>query len=167
MATKVLKDAPKRGTTEEPTWFTETAHYLYESGGEVKHKVENSVNRSVQPSEDAERITRAGKLRVETRVYEDNRVMDQSSYTKTIKTQQITDSDAPGNSTSRSSVQPSNDPEGKWNSSPGMDNDFKTWVKNTYDNMARDLQQHKNTVLIIAVALAVIAAAAFVKAFFG
>lgn len=143
---KVIKQTKVGKTVEEPTWYAETAQYLYESGGVVKHKVENSANEPVTPSEDAERITRVGKLRVETRVFEDNRVVDQSSYCKTINTVQVrNDDEAPikGSTTPTAT----NNYEQKAGTPTPAPNDADpsnplTWAKNQIDQLTNTVRSN-------------------------
>lgn len=144
-------------TTNEPSWFGEVATYRHENAGRVSFETVSTANKEVHPTSDSERITRLGKVRVETKVTEWKGVADNGKvYQKDIETIQTNDSTNPS-SVSYGMTQPvagNNTAE----TSDGL-TPLKV-LKNFVDNIATDNRAQ----WICMIALGVIAATALILA---
>ena len=137
---------------EEPTTYAEIGIYLHKEGnGKVSVKTYTSVNKALQvdASEEALQI---GKVRVEMRVTEDKNVDGNKVYEKTIDTVQVTD---PKQTASNSTNTATETPEHKWDDTPSLGNDFKTWCKNTYDQLENRVTKHDNWLIALGVGVGV------------
>lgn len=160
---EVKKMAKKTGsgtTTKEPVWYGEVATYQHENAGKVMFETVNSANKEVSPTRDSERITRLGKIRVETRVTEWKGTNDNGQvYQKDVETVQIND----GNSGPTSSSNNYSSPTSTGAQDPQEPSDGLTplkVLKNFVDNIAADNRLQ----WICIVTLGIIAAAALVLA---
>lgn len=159
-ATKTMKKSTGN-TTSEPVWYGEVATYRHENPGKVTFETVSTANEDVMPSHDSERITRLGKVRVETRVTEWKGTDENGKvYQKDVETVQLSDSDAPtSTSTSGEPVNTAADaaPEN------GEPTPLKV-LKNFVDNIAADVREHKTLMTILVIGALLIGTAALILA---
>lgn len=142
-------------TTNEPSWYAEIASYRHENAGKVSVETVSTANKPVSPTADSERITRLGKVRVETRVTEWKGTGDDGKvYQKDIETIQINDSSVP--SSSSTGLNPQYTGEAQKANPDGLSP--LQVLKNFVDNIAAD----NRTQWVCMVAIGLIAAAALV-----
>jgi hypothetical protein len=142
-----------RKPNREPTAYAEIGGYMYENQGQAKVKMQTSVNKPLK-LDDADRVTKINKVRVEMHVTEDKSVQENQVYEKDIRMKQTTDEGQPMHGTA---YEQQSDAPIQSASNPAPD-DFKTWTKNIIDNILARLDSERLAYWIVIVAVALIAA---------
>lgn len=109
--------------------------------------MQTSVNRPLK-LDDAERVTRIKRVRVEMHVKEDKAVRDDQVYQKDIDMRQIVDDGSSATNTTSESPAHSSDEQDSPNDAS---DDYKVWNKNIIDNILARLDNADTRNVVLAV----------------
>lgn len=134
----------------EPTAYAEIGGYMYETEGNAKVKLQTSVNKPLK-LDDADRVTKINKVRVEMHVSEDKSVQDNQVYEKDIKMKQISNN---GDASDGTNFDEDSTPS---KSNGGLENSA-VYLKNMIDNVLARLDTERTGFWIAIIATALVAA---------